>query len=586
MRCRAATVPGVIRASGISRWHGAQVVLDEVSVALDARDRVGVVGPNGIGKSTLLRIVAGLEAPDAGRVQRRPLTTTVGYLPQEPDPQPGETLHAYLARGTGVAEASAELDRCTAALAEDADALDAYTDALDRFLALGGDDFDARAAETCAEVGLLAGDPDRLDQTMETLSGGEAARALLAAILASRYDVLLLDEPTNNLDFVGLDQLEAFVAGFPGAVLVVSHDRAFLDRAVTRILEIEEHSHRGREYAGGWSEFLEARGLARRQQYEAHGRYTAERDRLVDRQRTQIGWSEAGVRKAKKSGEPDKNVRNAKIARSEKQASKVKATERRLQQLTVVDKPWEGWRLQLALDPVARSGDVVVRLERAVIERLEPVPEPGASAAGGTARGESRDDEGVGPGDADAVAGSATRTGFRLGPIDLEIAWQDRVGILGPNGSGKTTLIGGLLGTFPVVAGTRWSGPGVMIGELDQSRGRFAGDEPLLTTFLRGSPLPLSEARSLLAKFGLGADHVDRPGAHLSPGERSRALLAQLMASGVNCLVLDEPTNHLDLEAIEQLEAALAEFDGTLIVVSHDRRFLDAVHLTRTIDLG
>jgi ATPase subunit of ABC transporter with duplicated ATPase domains len=523
-------------------------VLDEVTVQLDAGDRVGVVGPNGVGKSTLLRILAGDELPDRGRVVREPATTTVGYLPQEPDPEPDETLRAYLARRTGVAAANAELDHWTERLASDVDAVDRYSEALDRFLALGGDDFDARAAEVAVSVGLL-GD-HRLDQVMQTFSGGEAARALLAAILLSRFDVMLLDEPTNNLDFAGLDQLEGFVASFPGAVMVVSHDRAFLDRAVDRIVEIDEHAHRTREYAGGWSEYLDARALARSQQYDAHEKYTTERDRLKARARRQIEWSETGVRNVKKSGEPDKNVRAAKIARSEKQAGKVKATERKIEQLEVVEKPWEGWRLELQLQPGARSGDVVARLEGAVIERR-------------------REDE---------------SDGFRMGPVDLEVGWQERIGIVGPNGSGKTTLLGGLLGRYPLVAGRRWFGPGVVVGELDQTRGRYAGDEPLLRTFIDRTGMVLNEARSLLAKFGLGAEHVDRPGSQLSPGERSRALLAELMATGVNCLVLDEPTNHLDLEAIEQLEQALTAWTGTLIVVSHDRRFLEAVHLTRLVD--
>jgi len=535
-------------------------VLDEVTVQLDAGDRVGVVGPNGVGKSTLLRILGGVEELDRGSVVHEPRATTVGYLPQEPDPEPGETLRQYLARRTGVAAANADLDRWTERLAEDPEALERYGDALERFLALGGDDFDARACEVCADVGLLGraatGDAEdlsgarRLDQVMQTLSGGEAARALLAAILLSRFDVLLLDEPTNNLDFAGLDQLEGFVVSFPGAVMVVSHDRAFLDRAVGRIIEIDEHSHRTREFAGGWSEYLAARALARSQQYEAHGRYTAERDRLTARARRQIEWSETGVRKAQKSGEADKNIRAGKIARSEKQAGKVKATERKIEQLEVIEKPWEGWRLELQLQPGARSGDVVARLQDAVIERR-------------------RDDE---------------AEGFRIGPVDLEVGWQERLGIIGPNGSGKTTLLGGLLGRFPLVAGRRWFGPGVVVGELDQTRGRYAGDEPLLQTFIAQTGMILNEARSLLAKFGLGADHVERAGSGLSPGERSRALLAELMARGVNCLVLDEPTNHLDLEAIEQLEQALTAWTGTLIVVSHDRRFLEAVHLTRLVE--
>ena len=240
----------MLRATGISRHQGGQVILADVSVSLDAGDRVGVVGPNGIGKSTLLRILAGIEQPDAGRIERRPRALTVGYLPQEPDPLDGETLLDYLRRRTGVADADRELDRWTAALADDPDALDRYTEALDRFLALGGADIDARAAETSASVGLLdgPGGEAQLHQAMTTLSGGEAARALLAAILLSRYDVLLLDEPTNNLDFAGLDQLEAFVHDTPGAVMVVSHDRAFLDRSVSRIVEIQEHSHAAREF--------------------------------------------------------------------------------------------------------------------------------------------------------------------------------------------------------------------------------------------------------------------------------------------------------------------------------------------------
>jgi ATPase subunit of ABC transporter with duplicated ATPase domains len=542
----------VLRATGLARHHGDQVVLDEVTIQLDGRDRVGVVGPNGVGKSTLLRILAGMERPDGGRVERRPATLTVGYLPQEPDPRPGESLHDYLARRTGVAAAGDDLDRLTALLAEDPEAVDAYSDTLDRFVALGGGDFDARVGEVVADVGL-AGD-DRLGQELATLSGGEAARALLAAILLSRHDVLLLDEPTNNLDFAGLDQLEAFAAGFPGALLVVSHDRAFLDRAVDRVIELDEHSHRATEYAGGWSEYLDARALARRQQYDAHDRYVTERDRLKARQRRQLDWSTKGVRKAKTSGETDKFIRHHNVATSEKMAGKRKATERQLERLEVTEKPWEGWRLQLSLRPSARSGDVVARLEAAVIER------------GG--------------------AGGAGDEPFRLGPVDLEVRWQERVGILGRNGSGKTTLLGGLLGRYPVVGGRRWLGPGVVVGELDQSRDRYAGaDETVLSTFQAATGLPLSESRSLLAKFGIGADHVHRAGANLSPGERTRALLTEVTARGVNCLVLDEPTNHLDLEAIEQLEGALAGFEGTLVVVSHDRRFLEAVELTTTVAL-
>ena len=270
------------------------------------------------------------------------------------------------------------------------------------------------------------------------------------------------------------------------------------------------------------------------------------------------------MKRAKTSGEPDKSLRASHRERSEKQAGKVKATERRLARLPTVDKPWEGWRLELSLAATGRSGDVVVRLDQAVIQRGGPGP---GSASGG----------GVGPGDETA--------GFRLGPIDLEVTWQDRVAILGPNGSGKSTLLAALLGQVPLASGRRWIGPGVRVGEMDQARARFGGEPSVLATFQALTDLPLSESRSLLAKFGLGPDHLVRAGHDLSPGERSRAQLGALMATGVNCLVLDEPTNHLDIEAIEQLESALTAFDGTLLLVSHDRRFLDTVDLTRTIEL-
>jgi ATPase subunit of ABC transporter with duplicated ATPase domains len=534
----------VLVARDVSRHHGAQVVLHRVSVSVVAGTRLGVVGPNGIGKSTLLRILAGLEAADAGTVERVPATATVGWLPQEPDARPGETLRTYLARRTGVAAASEQLDAATAAMGADAESIEAYGEALERFLSLGGDDLEARAGVVLAQVGLPA---DRLDVELGHLSGGQAARAALAAILLSRHDVLLLDEPTNDLDFAGLDLLEAFAQSTPSAVVAVSHDRAFLDRTVDRILEVRAPQHDAVEHAGGWSDYVEARELARRQQAEGYERFVAERDRLLDRQRSQRDWAVTGVAKERRAPrDNDKAQRDFRTNRTEKQASKVKATERALDRLEAVDKPWEPWQLQLELRAASRAGDVVARLAGAVVER-----------------------------------GS-----FRLGPIDLEVGWGDRLALVGPNGSGKTTLLRALLGEVPLVEGTRWVGPGATIGLLDQRRSRYGGDEPLLAGFLAATDLQLAPARSLLAKFGLGADHVDRPGNALSPGERTRALLAELMSLGVNCLVLDEPTNHLDVEAIEQLEAALADFDGTLLLVTHDRAFLEAVHVNRTLDLG
>jgi ATPase subunit of ABC transporter with duplicated ATPase domains len=358
-------------------------------------------------------------------------------------------------------------------------------------------------------------------------SGGEDARAALAELLRGGFDVLLLDEPTNDLDFAGLAWLERSLVLHPGSVVVVSHDRAFLDRTVTRVVELDEWTRGTTEYNGGWSDYEAERERRRDRHYRRWEASVAERRRIEEQQRRMAEWERRGYgqgRKKKKSKDV-KRTYGAKLAQVER-----------------VEKPYEPWELQLSLAPATRSGEVVVRLEGAVVER-------GA---------------------------------FRLGPLDLEVRWGDRLAIAGPNGSGKTTLLDTLLGLRPLASGSRWIGPGVMLGELEQDRAALTGPQTLLEVF---RDFDQETARTLLAKFGLGAADVLRAASSLSPGERTRAGLALLTARGVNCLVLDEPTNHLDVEAIEELERALAGYDGTILLVTHDRRFLEAFAPSRTIDM-
>ena len=523
-------------------------MLDRVSLTVGPEHRIGVVAPNGTGKSTLLKILAGIDQPDSGTVVRTPPTATVGYLPQETERRPGETARAYLQRRTGVRDAELEFHAATRGLADAEPAPDAderYAAALERYLGLGAADFDARVGAVADELEL----PVRvLDLEMRALSGGQAARASLAAILLARFDVFLLDEPTNDLDFAGLETLERFVHDeLTGGAVLVSHDRAFLDGTITSVLELDEHSHRAAEYAGGWQAYLEERATARRHAEETYATYTSQRRQLQQRAQRQREWSLQGKGKAKRSGETDKFIRHWRRASSEHVAAKAKITGQALARLeaNAVDKPWEGWELRMEIAAAPRSGAVVARLEGACV----------------------------------------TRGDFTLGPIDLQVDYAERVAILGPNGSGKTTLLDVMLGRVAPDAGTATLGPGVVVGELDQARAAFVGDEPLLDRFATASGLPTTAARSLLAKFGLTAEHVGRPAGLLSPGERTRASLALLSARGVNCLVLDEPTNHLDLAAIEQLESALETYEGTLLLVTHDRALLEAVAITRVIEI-
>ncbi|MFH8552786.1 ABC-F family ATP-binding cassette domain-containing protein [Streptomyces celluloflavus] len=530
-------------AKDLAAGHGERVLFSGLDLVVAPGDVIGLVGANGAGKSTLLRLLAGLDTPEDGGLALSPPTATVGHLPQEPDRRPGESVRSFLARRTGVADAQLALDAATQALVDERPgADDAYADALERWLALGAADLEERAEETAAQLGLTIG----LDQPMTSLSGGQAARASLASLLLSRYDVFLLDEPTNDLDLDGLQRLESFVTGLRAGTVLVSHDREFLTRTVNRVVELDLAQQQVNTYGGGYASYLEERARARRHAREQYEEYADTKSALETRAHTQRNWMEKGVRNARrKATDGDKIGRNARVESTEKQAAKAKQTQRLIERLDVVEEPRKEWVLRMEIAAAPRAGAVVATLRGAEVRRGD----------------------------------------FRFGPVDLQIDWADRVAITGPNGSGKSTLLAALLGRLPLDAGQASLGPGVVVGEVDQARGLFVGDEPLMDAFRASVPdLPPAEVRTLLAKFGLKAAHVLRPARTLSPGERTRAALALLQGRGVNLLVLDEPTNHLDLPAIEQLESALASYPGTLLLVTHDRRMLDAVHTTRRIE--
>jgi ATPase subunit of ABC transporter with duplicated ATPase domains len=541
----AVSVSAVLVAKNLAAAHGDRVLFSGLDLVVGPGDVVGLVGANGAGKSTLLRVLAGLDAGQAGTVTLSPADASVGYLPQEPDPRPQETMRQFLARRTGVAIAQEAMQAAADALAAGSPGADEdYSRWLERWLALGGADLDERADAVVAGLGLAVD----LDQVMTALSGGQAARAGLASLLLSRYDVFLLDEPTNNLDLDGLAELERFVQGLSAGVVLVSHDREFLSRTVTRVVELDVSQQQVRAFGGGYAAYLAEREVARRHEREEYDEYAARRAGLEERARSQRAWMETGVRNARrKQPDNDKIGRKFRTEATEKQAAKARQTERLIERLDAVAEPRKEWQLQMEIAAAPRAGAIVASLRGAVVRR-------GA---------------------------------FILGPIDLQIDWADRVAITGANGSGKTTLLRALLGQIPLDEGYATLGASVVVGEIGQARDQFLGGEPLLDAFRAAAPgLTPADARTLLAKFGLRADHVLRPASTLSPGERTRAALALLQGRGTNLLVLDEPTNHLDLPAIEQLESALATYPGTLLLVTHDRRMLGAVLTNRRIEVA
>ncbi|MFB7908273.1 ribosomal protection-like ABC-F family protein [Kitasatospora sp. NPDC056076] len=534
-----------LTAKNLAAGHGDLPLFTGLDLVVAPGEVIGLVGSNGAGKSTLLRLLSGIDQPDQGQVRTAPVGATVGYLPQEPDRRPHENVYAFLARRTGVAAAQHALDTASHALADDvAGADEAYATSLERWLALGGADLDERAEHLADALGLGIG----LDQAMTSLSGGQAARAQLASLLLSRYDVFLLDEPTNDLDLAGLEQLEQFVRGLRAGAVVVSHDREFLNRTVTQVLELDRAQQQVHLFGGGYTAYLEERERARRHAREEYEEYAERKAALQQRANIHRIWADKGVRTAQRRGrDNNKFARGARVENSENMAAKAKQAERLIERLEEVEEPRKEWQLRMHIATAPRSGTVVATLRDATFRRGD----------------------------------------FTLGPVSLQIGWADRVAITGANGTGKSTLLNALLGRIPPISGDHALGTGVVIGEVDQARALFHGSEALVDAFRGATPsTEPSEVRTLLAKFGLGAEHVLRPAATLSPGERTRAALALLQGRNVNLLVLDEPTNHLDLQAIEQLESALESYSGTLLLVSHDRRLLETVRVSRRLELA
>lgn len=528
-----------------------RTLFEGLDVTVAPGDVIGVVGANGSGKSTLLRILAGDLEPLEGAVSVAPTDAFVGWLPQEHERVPGETVAAYIARRTGCAAATRAMDAAAAALADDdRSAADVYAQALDHWLATGAADLDERLPAVLADLGLDSEAVQSESTPMTALSGGQAARVGLAALMLSRFDIVLLDEPTNDLDLDGLARLESFVRDLRGGVVLVSHDREFLARSVTRVLELDLAQNTTTVFGGGYESYLEEREVGRRHRREQYDEYAEKKADLESRARTQREWSSQGVRNAiRKSPDNDKIRRRAATESSEKQAQKVRQMESRIARLEEVAEPRKEWTLQFTIGSAPRSSSVVATLDNAVVRQGD----------------------------------------FTLGPVSLQVDAGERIGITGPNGAGKSTLLRLLLGRRQPDEGRASVGANVAIGEIDQARADFTGTGRLVDRFEQRVPTWSSaDVRTLLAKFGLRADHVEREVDELSPGERTRAGLALLQACGTNVLVLDEPTNHLDLPAIEQLEQALESYDGALLLVTHDRRMLQNVRLDRSwlVDKG
>ena len=486
--------------------YGHVALLDHAAMSLEPGERLGLIGRNGTGKSSLLKILAGLERPDDGLLQLQQGLRR-HYVAQEPQFAPGATV--FEAVSVGVAEAKALRERYEAhAPGEDLDALQS------RIEALGGWTWEQRVTETLERLQLPA------DRVVDELSGGLKKRVALAQALAAAPDVLLLDEPTNHLDLEAIVWLQDLLAGFAGAVILITHDRAFLDAVSTRILELDRGQLRS--YPGSFSAYEATKARELEDEALANARF----DKLLAQEEV---WIRKGV--------------EARRTRSVSRINRLVALrEQRAARRDVVGK------VRLELDTGSRSGKIVAELE-------------GVAKSYGTR----------------AIVRDFTATILR----------GDKVGLIGPNGAGKTTLLKLILGEIAPDAGTVRQGTQLQVAYFDQMRDALDLDATLADTISPGSEwVEIGSTRKhvmgYLGDFLFSPARANSPVRTLSGGERNRLLLARLFAKPANVLVLDEPTNDLDIETLELLEELLQDYAGTVFVVSHDRRFLDAV-VTSTI---
>jgi ATP-binding cassette subfamily F protein 3 len=501
---------------------GSRLVLDGLDFDIEAEARVGVIGPNGSGKSTLLRLLAGIEEPDAGQaVRRRGLV--VSLLAQHPLGDKRTPLETLRAARPDLQELEGELARCaerlgTPEVASDLDlmarVLRRQEELLERYEAAGGPSFEGRARAQLSQVGFGADVPEI--PTSE-LSGGERKLVELAACLVRSPDVLLLDEPEAHLDTAGRNLLEELVASFPGAVVVVSHDRYLLDEMVSTIASLDRG--RVRTWPGNYSAYALARELELRRQQVLYTTQQKEIERL-----------EAAVRRFRDWAHRVVNERHARQAR---------VKQRQIDSMDKVERPvLERRKIGLRLHPHERGGQRVSEFR-------------GVTVAFG--------DQPV------------------LNDVDLTVLHGERVGVVGANGAGKSVLLKMLVGELAPTGGDLWVGPSIRVGYLAQDQETLDPGASPLETVRAAHRAGEGEAVSLLMKFLFPYEQVRRPNRLLSGGERTRLQLLLLTLSGANLLVLDEPTNHLDIDSVEVLESALEGFAGTVVFTSHDRYFLDRI---------
>ena len=524
----------MLQVSNVSKSFGDNLILEQVSFTVSAGERAGLIGPNGCGKTTLLRIMTGELEPDAGSAWLSPATLRVGYLAQALQYGPGQTVgHVLKAAMDGLAAAERQLDQLSQqmAAAQDEDLkrllLD-YDRALEAFERLGGYSAGARAGAVLEGLGLQT-----LDQStpVDILSGGQKTRLGLARLLLTHPDLLLLDEPTNHLDIDALEWLEGFLDGFAGAVVIVSHDRALLDRTVSKILELDPSTGTLGEYPGNYSDYIDAKEREWQQQWAA---YKDQQDFIAHLQGTIA--AKKGYARSIELGTIDFAPRKIAKGIARRAVVQQRRLERLLDSEERIDRPERTWQMKLEFVDTPPSGRDVLHLDELHM--------------------------GFGP-----------RLLFQ--GVNLTLRAGERVALVGANGSGKTTLARLVRGELAPLSGRVSLGTGVKLGYYAQEQEILDGDSTPYEAIRSVAAMGQTEVRTFLHYFLFSGDEVFVRIGSLSFGERARLALARLVAQGCNFLLLDEPINHLDIPSRSRFEQAISAFRGTVLAIVHDRYFIE-----------